>query len=190
MADAKSFRLSRTAKNQKDFKVQAMDRWKHGKTHAMVVCPIYQIPVKSSQIYEQASARNVCIFTYSHLSVLVCYSIVEGQSAAEELLHSIFQTIPKLNPSKDAASYWQAVNGVMLGHSKIMDALWKDEKVAAIESIAAAKSIALAFLASEREKIMRMTHAEALKELVRVHKIESRIKAINALTDNGIMAIR
>lgn len=190
VADAKSFRLSRTAKNQKDFKVQAMDRWKHGKTHAMVVCPIYQIPVKSSQIYEQASARNVCIFTYSHLSVLVYYSIVEGQSAAEELLHSIFQTIPKLNPSKDAASYWQAVNGVMLGHSKIMDALWKDEKVAAIESIAAAKSIALAFLASEREKIMRMTHAEALKELVRVHKIESRIKAINALTDNGIMAIR
>lgn len=190
VADAKSFRLSRTAKNQKDFKVQAMDRWKHGKNHAMVVCPIYQLPVKSSQIYEQASARNVCVFTYSHLSVLVSYSMTEGQAAAEELLHSVFQTIPKLNPSKDAAAYWQAVNGVMLGRSKIIDALWKDEKIAAIESIAAAKSIALAFLASEREKIMRMTHAEALRELVRVHKIESRIKAINSLTDNGIMAIR
>lgn len=30
VADAKVFRLSRTAKNQKDFKVQAMDDWKHG----------------------------------------------------------------------------------------------------------------------------------------------------------------
>jgi len=40
VADAKAFRLSRTAKNQKDFKVQAMDRWKHGKPYAMVVCPI------------------------------------------------------------------------------------------------------------------------------------------------------
>ena len=28
VADAKAFRLSRTAKNQKDFKVQAMDSWK------------------------------------------------------------------------------------------------------------------------------------------------------------------
>ncbi|MFQ5455675.1 MAG: HindIII family type II restriction endonuclease [Nitrospirota bacterium] len=35
VADAKAFRLSRTAKNQKDFKVQAMDGWKHGKLYAM-----------------------------------------------------------------------------------------------------------------------------------------------------------
>jgi type II restriction enzyme len=31
VADAKVFRLSRTAKNQKDFKVQAMHAWKRGK---------------------------------------------------------------------------------------------------------------------------------------------------------------
>ena len=59
VADAKTFRLSRTAKNQKDFKVQAMDGWKRGKPYAMVVCPIYQLPTQSSQIYEQASTRNV-----------------------------------------------------------------------------------------------------------------------------------
>jgi hypothetical protein len=41
IADAKAFRLSRTAKNQKDFKIQAMDSWKRGKPFAMVVCPIY-----------------------------------------------------------------------------------------------------------------------------------------------------
>ena len=64
VADAKSFRLSRTAKNQKDFKVAALDGWKHGKEYAMVVCPIYQLPTKSSQIYQQASMRDVFIFTY------------------------------------------------------------------------------------------------------------------------------
>lgn len=37
IADAKAFRLSRTAKNQKDFKIEAMHAWKHGKPHAMVV---------------------------------------------------------------------------------------------------------------------------------------------------------
>jgi len=50
VADAKAFRLSRTAKNQKDFKVQAMHGWKRGKPYAMIVCPIYQLPNSSSQI--------------------------------------------------------------------------------------------------------------------------------------------
>ncbi len=69
VADAKAFRLSRTAKNQKDFKVQAMDGWKHGKPYAMVVCPAYQLPIRASQIYQQAGAKAVCIGTYTHLAV-------------------------------------------------------------------------------------------------------------------------
>jgi len=95
-----------------------MDGWKRGKPYAMVVCPIYQLPRKTSQIYQQAIARNVCIFTYSHLA--------------------------------------------MLGFSKNVEDLWKTEKQAAIESIAIAKEEALIYLAKEREKIMRMSHEEAL----------------------------
>jgi len=53
-----------------DFKVQAMDDWKHGKPYAMVVCPVYQLPSRASQIYQQAAARSVCICTYTHLAVL------------------------------------------------------------------------------------------------------------------------
>jgi hypothetical protein len=48
VADAKVFRLSRTAKNQKDFKIEALHGWKHGKPHAMIVCPIYQLPSSTS----------------------------------------------------------------------------------------------------------------------------------------------
>ncbi len=100
VADAKAFRLSRTAKNQKDFKVQAMHGWKRGKPYAMVVCPIYQLPTSSSQIYQQATTQNVCIFTYSHLALLLSYSQVEGQVKAQQLLKKIFETIKALNPSK------------------------------------------------------------------------------------------
>ena len=187
VADAKAFRLSRTAKNQKDFKVQAMDGWKRGKPFAMVVCPIYQLP--SSQIYEQASTRNVCIFTYSHLSMLVMFAQEEGNQKTEELLEAVFKAIPALNPSKDASPYWTAINKTMLGFSKKIDDLWKKEKQVAVESIAVAKNEALTFLAKEREKIMRMSHEEALLELVRVHKIESRIKTIKSVTNNDILAI-
>jgi len=39
VADAKAFRLSRTAKNAKDFKVPSMEKWKYHREHAMVICP-------------------------------------------------------------------------------------------------------------------------------------------------------
>lgn len=190
VADAKAFRLSRTAKNQKDFKVQAMDGWKHGKKYAMVVCPIYQLPARSSQIYQQASSRNVCIFTYSHLAMLVSLKNIEGDEASTKLLHEIFKVIPALNPSKDATAYWLAVNKTMLGFSDKIENLWKIEKQAAIESIAAAKEEAITYLSNERTKIMQMSHEEALEELVRVHKIENRIEVIKSVSDNGILRVR
>jgi hypothetical protein len=190
VADAKAFRLSRTAKNQKDFKVQAMDGWKHGKPYAMVVCPIYQLPTRSSQIYQQASTRNVCIFTYSHLSLLVNYAIEEGNGNAEGLLHEIFKTIPALNPSKNAVDYWLAINKTILGYSNIIEDLWKTEKEAATESTEIAKEEGLTYLASEREKIMRMSHDEALKELIKMSKIDSKIKIIKSITDSGLFGIK
>ncbi|TAF31003.1 MAG: HindIII family type II restriction endonuclease [Runella slithyformis] len=165
VADAKAFRLSRTAKNQKDFKVQAMHGWKRGKPYAMVVCPIYQLPTSSSQIYQQATAQNVCVFTYSHLALLLSYSEVEGQAKAQQLLKKIFETTQALNPSKNATDYWLAINKAILSFSKKIQPLWDIEKGVATESIAVAKEEALTFLAQEREKIMRMSHKEALNEL-------------------------
>lgn len=190
VADAKAFRLSRTAKNQKDFKVQAMHGWKRGKHYAMVVCPIYQLPTSSSQIYQQATTQNVCIFTYSHLALLLSYSQVEGLTKAQQLLKIIFETIKALNPSKNATDYWLAVNKTILSFSKKIQPIWDIEKGVATESISIAKEEALTFLAQEREKIMRMSHKEALKELIKVHKIESRIKTINAISDNGLFTLK
>jgi len=190
VADAKAFRLSRTAKNQKDFKIQAMHGWKRGKPYAMVVCPIYQLPTSSSQIYQQATTQNVCIFTYSHLAVLLSYSEKEGQTKAQQLLKKIFETVKTLNPSKNATEYWLAINKTMLSFSKAIEPLWSIEKEATTESIAISKEEALTFLAQEREKIMRMSHNEALKELIKLHKIESRMKTINAVSDNGIFTIQ
>lgn len=190
VADAKAFRLSRTAKNQKDFKVQAMDRWKHGKPYAMVVCPIYQLPSRSSQIYSQAITRSVCVFTYSHLSLLVRYAEEVGKKKAEDLLLQIFDIIPSMNPTKSANDYWITINRTMLNHSKSISKLWQDEKIAASESIEIAKKEALIYLASEREKIMRMSHDEALKELIKSSKIESKIKIINKISDNGLFGLK
>lgn len=76
-----------------------MDCWGKGKLYVMVVCPIHQLPGSSSQIYQQATTRNVNVFTYSHLSFLVNYAVVTGNDKAEELLQS-FGKLKRLPPRR------------------------------------------------------------------------------------------
>lgn len=189
VADAKVFRLSRTAKNQKDFKVQAMDSWKRGKPYAMVVCPLYQLPTRTSQIYRQAAARNVCIFSYSHLAVLVHMTDAEGKRRVRDLLHGIFRTVEAMNPTKDASAYWQAVNRCMLDYGNPVPDLWKTEKLATLESIDIAKELALEHYAAQRETLLRLSRQEALDQLIRMHRIDSRVEKINAVSANTLMDI-
>jgi len=147
VADAKAFRLSRTAKNQKDFKVQQMHSWKRGKAHAIVVCPIFQLPSSSSQIYQQASSSDVCLMSYSHLSFLIKVAEAKSARASQDLLLKMLRSVGALNPSKDATAYWQSLNRTMLSSDKSFLKLWVEEKAMAHEAIAFAKEEALTHLA-------------------------------------------
>lgn len=190
VADAKAFRLSRTAKNQKDFKVQAMDGWKHGKPYAMVVCPVYQLPSRTSQIYQQAGARSVCIGTYTHLAVFARYAMASSTDKAMELVHEVFKTVESMNPSKNAIVYWQAVNQKILDFDENIRKIWQDEKKASVESISISRDKDLVFLASERERIMKLTKEQAINEILIASKLDKKIRAICSVADNGILGIR
>jgi type II restriction enzyme len=189
VADAKVFRLSRTAKNQKDFKIEALHGWKRGKPHAMVVCPIYQLPARKSQIYQQAIARNVCIFSYAHLAVLVEFSHLVGKQQGQDLLLKILKCAEESNPDKDSVGYWTSINRVMLNADPAIRPLWQGEKIATLEAIVAAKEEALTMLAQEREQIMRMSKDEAITSLIKDRNLDGREKVIRGLSDNGIMSI-
>lgn len=189
VADAKAFRLSRTAKNQKDFKVQAMVSWKHGKPFATVVCPIYQLPSRASQIYSQAASGSVYLCTYTHLSVLVRFAHLRSRRAARNLLHEQFKIVEAMNPSKDSVSYWQAINRSMLNADRGIPTIWREEKLALGESIVMAKKEALRFYANERKRIMRLSRRQAIAEVLRNSKVESRVRAVQSVTDNGLLGV-
>ena len=59
VSDTKAFRLSRTAKNQKDFKVESMNVWKRNNDYAVLYCPYFQYLKKKNAIYKQAIDYNV-----------------------------------------------------------------------------------------------------------------------------------
>lgn len=187
VADAKAFRLSRTAKNAKDFKVPSMERWKRGKPYAIVVCPIYQLPTTTSQIYQQAIAGDVCVFTYSHLAVIIRLAEKVGKKAAERVLLSTLKSIALMNLSKSSVAYWTALNGALLASHKVVPELWKHEKVAAVESIAIAKEEALTEIATERERILRMSKEQAVRELIRKANLDNRERVIRRVSDTGIL---
>lgn len=189
VADGKAFRLSRTAKNQKDFKVQAMDGWRAAMDYAAVVCPIYQLPTKSSQIYAQAIARNVALLSYSHLSTLVSLAESKGTEAAADLLHAVLKSVATLHPSKDSLVYWRAVNACLLAGLAGEEQLWHREKVASLESLQTGQLEALTYLAQERKRLMSLSHQEALNELVLNSRVDERIKTIAGLSHGKLLEV-
>jgi type II restriction enzyme len=189
VADAKSFRLSRTAKNQKDFKVQAMDGWRGGLDYAVLVCPIYQLPSRTSQVYQQAIARNVCVLSYSHLAALVGLAIRQGPSFAEAGLHEVLKSISTLHLSKSALDYWTGVNRVLVGSLSTHSNLWIIEKTASLESLGVVKDEALQHLTSERDRLLSLSHQQALVELTRLSGIDSRIEQIRRVQHGPLLGV-
>jgi len=187
VADAKCFRISRTAKNQKDFKVQAMDTWKKGHLHALLVCPLYQMPTKSSQIYQQAAQRNVAILTYSHLALFISLVKLIGADKVRLLIYAVFNKVKEMTPSKLAKDYWTAVNGVIFNYSPEVAELWKKEKLASSEGIKISKALASSEVVSERKRIENMSHKDAIKELLEMNRIDSRLGTIDSVQDNEIL---
>ena len=187
VADAKAFRLSRTAKNQKDFKVQAMDGWRHGLDYAVVVCPIYQLPTRTSQIYQQAIARNVCILSYSHLSALVTLATRTEPARSEEGLKEVLKSVSILHLSKSAVDYWTGINRALVNSLGPDVDLWTAEKIASQESLAVAKEESVRYLTTERDRLLRLSHQEALDELVRMAGFNSRIEQVERIQHGPLL---
>lgn len=96
VADAKCFRLSRTAKNQKDFKVSNLSDWRGAENeYAVLVAPYFQYPQNTSQIYSKALENNVCLLTWEHISIMLDRGIQENEHFSLESLWNSSQMIAR-----------------------------------------------------------------------------------------------
>ncbi len=187
VADAKAFRLSRTAKNQKDFKVQAIDSWRHDLDYAIIVAPVYQLPTRSSQIYQQAITRNVCLLSYSHLAALLCLALKHGPARAQRGLKAILGSVSLLNPTKNSVDYWMAINAHLVKALGADAGIWTAEKGASERALAAAKEESLAYLVSERDRLLGLSHQQALEELVRMAGLDARIDQVRRIQHGSLL---
>ncbi len=164
-----------------------MDGWRGDLDYAVVVCPIYQLPGRTSQIYQQAIVRNVCILSYSHLSALVNIALRRGTAFAVKGLGIVLRSVSLMHPSKNACDYWLGLNRALVSVLRNSVDIWTAEKNASLEALDVAKEEALAYLRAERDRLLGLSHHQAIKELIRAAGIDSRIEKVKNIKHGDLL---
>ena len=179
VADAKAFRLSRTAKNQKDFKVNALSDWRQDAKFAVLCSPYFQYPRLSSQIYSQALDRNVCLLSWEHLSFLIKNGIREtvafplsciwdfSRSYGEKILFSERKKC-LIGPFAD----------FLLTSCGLDSDGFQDFLKGSRDRIKEKGDEAISFWKSEIDRIKQLSREEAIEELLKQRRISERIAQI------------
>lgn len=174
--DGKVFRLSRTAKNQKDFKVDALDKWRKGKDFACLISPLYQYPKNKSQIYSQAIGRNVTLLSYIHLYFILC------QDHPEKFDYKPLWLVgKKMRKTKEAAKYWQKIDETLCKiFGKNIDSLQKVKKLETT-LLKRAAGAEMNYINGRIKLIKSLSHEEAIGKLIRTEKLEKRLAQIKKI---------
>jgi hypothetical protein len=113
VADAKAFRLSRTALNPKDYKIEALNGWrkKANGNYACLVAPINEFPKGKSRLYIEAVRFNILMISYTHLIFILSlknYKDINLSSLWD--INKLFE-----NPILvDSNKYWNTIENELL----------------------------------------------------------------------------
>lgn len=178
VGDAKTFRLSRTAKNQKDFKIDALDSWRRENDYAVLVGPDNQFPSNNSVIYKQAIDRNVTLLTYMHLGFLLT-NIPSGHRVNYEPLWKVGCSLRgSAGNVRSARHYWDKLDERILelcgktrhDFAKARKLDWEWTQRCGMEGIE--------YWETKANEYRSLSRKEAIQRLLRAEKIESKIEQI------------
>lgn len=184
VADAKCFRLSRTAKNQKDFKVSNLSDWRGAENeYAVLVAPYFQYPNSISQIYSKALENNVCLFTWEHISIMLDRNIKENEHFSLESLWNSSQMIARdrtLAFVNAKACFLPRIDGYVakklgISESDFLKLLGEYKNI-----IVHRGKIEIEFWNNCIEEIKQYTREEAIEELIKAKKLHEKISVISA----------
>lgn len=183
VADAKAFRMSRTAKNQKDFKVVALSGWRKDSDYAVLCSPYFQYPSRSSQIYAQAMENYVCLFSWEHLAFLIEHGIKETVDISLAPLWGFCEAYAHQILCSDIKKcFIGAFNSELLRLTGLQDSEFSNQlhrQIAAIKERGAEEKH---YWELEIEKIRGYSREEAIDALIKAKKIQEKIAQIDLYT--------
>ncbi|WP_295155433.1 HindIII family type II restriction endonuclease [uncultured Brachyspira sp.] len=180
VADAKSFRMSRTAKNQKDFKINALSNWKVKEDYSILCSPYFQYPRKKSQIYKQSLEKNVCLLSWEHLIFLIENKIKENKFINLENIWNFGNLYSEKISLKDSENnFFDNFNKEFCSTINIDDDNFNDTLINQITIIKNRSIKEKLYLEKEINIIKNYTKEQAISELLKSQKLEDRIKHID-----------
>lgn len=177
VADAKTFRLSRTAKNQKDFKVSALDSWRGSNNFSILVAPLFQYPKVNSQIYLQAINRNVTLYSYTHLKFVMVVNPKTDLNPIFEVGNTLKSEIGGSEQLR-ASNYWTKIDELTLevtGSTAMKLEEFKQETITITQGLG---NEGISYWNDRIEEIKRLPKEEAIRELIKAKKIDQKIRVI------------
>jgi type II restriction enzyme len=185
VGDAKSFRLSRTAKNAKDFKVTSMIEWKGDSDFAVLVCPYYQYPKSRSQIYGQALNNNVILFSWEYLSILLENNITETDKVNISSLWNISFSLSANTKIADKNNcFLNNQNEIIRLYLKLDEGQFKNYFKKYRTNIIMRGEVEIKYWEDKVNEIKRYTRERAIRELLSSLKLSEKITSIKKYIDS------
>lgn len=182
VADAKTFRLSRTAKNQKDFKIDTLSNWR-GSEHdfALLVAPYFQYPNTVSQIYSSALDKQVCLLSWEHILFLLENNVMESDTLS---LEAVWNAPVRLARDTRIAyadrmnCQFLYINQMLCDRISVPIQKFNEQLDVCKDIIRNRGNYELEYLNTEKEAITTLTRDEAIAELLKSKKVLERISTI------------
>lgn len=185
VADAKAFRLSRTAKNQKDFKVSALSSWRKDNDFAVLCSPYFQYPARISQIYAQALTHNVCLFSWEHLIFMIENGIVENENLNLSEIWSFCDKFSRQVLVSDMKNnFLPELNNFLSDFLNIDKEIFNASLNTQIISIIERSNHEKTYWNEEIRRIKNYSRQKAIDELIASRRIYEKLNQINTYVNN------
>jgi hypothetical protein len=179
VCDVKAFRLSRTALNPKDYKIEAVDKWRRNQEadYAFLVAPHPQFPKDISRLYDEAIRYNVALLSFAHVEFLLK---VTADTDRPIDLRSLWNLVQELdNPSEvRGSSYWRAVDRVVVRVAGGREEDLAQSKERYEEEFCQQARLQIAFWETRLAQIRSMSREQLVTRLIAAEGIERKIGVI------------
>lgn len=182
--DAKAFRLSRTAKNAKDFKVNSMVHWRGDCDYSVLACPYFQYPKNTSQIYKDALDGNVSLFSWEILYILLKENVKETQELCLKEIWNQSAFIAKSTAvDKSKTNFLATQNKNIAKIIGITNDKFEEYFTTIKRLLVSRGSEEIHYYENERERVEKLSRKEAIQELLISMKLNSKIETIKQFID-------
>jgi len=179
VGDAKAFRLSRTAKNAKDFKVDSMVHWKEDNDFSVLACPYFQYPKSNSQIYRSALNGNVSLFSWEYLYIILSENIRESEDVdLRELWNQSHNIMQQTNMADANKCFIQRQDANIREIIGLTEEQFNNHFNNIKGSIVYRGNEEIRYYESEIARIQQLNREDAIRELLISMKLDSKIETI------------